>query len=264
MNENKKLLMLGGIVGVIILLLVLSLVKDNQTQQKLLDNFNKAYEAEEATMVFIGRPTCGYCQYMKPIADNMANEYGFEYMYINTDEISSANLNKILNKLGVTASNFGTPYTAVVKNGRVASNLSGYATEEYLFETLKEGGVLKEEDSLVLDYLSFDGFKEVLASNEKRLVVLGAATSNETVTMLEAIKGISKEKEFNFQVLNTGYLTEDEATEMATLIPYYQGSTYNITAPTTIVLENGDITATHTYTTTDSYVSFLQENGFVE
>lgn len=262
MNENKKLLMVGGIIGVVFLLLFISLIKDNKKQQKILDDFDKAYNAEEATMVFLGRPTCGYCQYMKPIADNMAEEYGFEYMYINTDEISSTNLNKILNKIGVTASNFGTPYTAVVKNGKVAANLSGYATEEYLFETLKEGGVLKEEDQLVLDYLSFDEFKSLVTSNEKHLVLLARATSNETVEMLEAVKKISKEQGKTFQVLNVGYLTSEEATELATLIPYYQGDSSKITAPTSIVLNNGNITATHDYTSTDSYLSFLQENGF--
>src|SRR5574344_362464 len=262
MNENKKLLIFGGIIGVIVLLLVICLVKDNQKQSVIINKFNNAFNGTEAKFVFLCIPTCGYCNYMKPIVDNMAEEYNFDYVYFNADEISSSNLSKILNTLGVSESEFGTPYMAVVKGGKVVTSQPGYTTEEFLFEKLVEGGVLSSDSTLALNYISATDFINLVSSNTKTLVVLTKATDADATNMLKGLKEIKKENNINFNVLNLSFLSEDDLTSIDNALEYYS-STDEITGPISLIIENGNVIATHTYTATDDYITFLENNGLM-
>lgn len=109
---------------------------------KVVAAFNAVFKTGYNKLIYIGRPTCGYCQKLVPILDELKNEYGFDYYYINTDEISSAELQAILIKLNVDYATFGTPYLAVVNNNTVISRQPGYVEKEVLREFLKESNII--------------------------------------------------------------------------------------------------------------------------
>lgn len=109
---------------------------------KVVAAFNDVFRTGYNKLIYIGRPTCGYCQKLAPILDELKSEYGFDYYYINTDEISSAELQAILIKLNIDYTTFGTPYLAVVNNNKVISRQPGYVEKDILREFLKESSII--------------------------------------------------------------------------------------------------------------------------
>ena len=104
--------------------------------------FNKVFSSSKPKVVYIGRPSCGYCTKFSPILEEVSEEYDFEYYYINSDEIAEIELVTILTKLGVSTSSFGTPYLAVVQNNEVKGEQPGYVEKESLIEFLEEYDII--------------------------------------------------------------------------------------------------------------------------
>lgn len=104
--------------------------------------FNKVFSSSEPKVIYIGRPSCGYCTKFSPILEDVSEKYDFEYYYINSDEITEIELVTILTKLGVSTTSFGTPYLAVVQNSKVKSEQPGYVEKETLVEFLEEYDII--------------------------------------------------------------------------------------------------------------------------
>ena len=111
-------------------------------EDEAVASFNKVLNSEEKQLIYIGRPTCGYCQKLSPILEEVSDEYDFEYYYVNTDELVSNQFTTILYKLDNKLNDFGTPYLAVVQNGKKISELPGYVEKETLIEYLEENGII--------------------------------------------------------------------------------------------------------------------------
>lgn len=113
---------------------------DNEVVKAFIDVLNSSSKR----LVYIGRPTCTYCQKFSPILEEVSKEYNIDYYYVNTDEIASEELAAILEKLGKTSSKFGTPYLAVVQNGEKTGEQPGYIEKEDLIEFFKKNGLVEE------------------------------------------------------------------------------------------------------------------------
>lgn len=108
----------------------------------VVKDFLEQFNSVENTLIYIGRPTCTFCQKLNVILEKLVDERSLKYYYINSDEISSSQLGAILSKLGVLTSNFGTPYLAVVAGGKVIDEQPGYVEESYLIEFLTENKII--------------------------------------------------------------------------------------------------------------------------
>jgi len=54
---------------------------NNKTQKKMYNEFLDAFNGNKNTLVYIGRPTCGYCNLLTPSLDDMQQRYEFNYVY---------------------------------------------------------------------------------------------------------------------------------------------------------------------------------------
>lgn len=108
----------------------------------VVSDFNKQFNRKENTLIYIGRPTCGYCQKMDTLLEKIKTKNDLKYYYINSDEITAAQLGAILSKMGVLTSNFGTPYIAVVSNGEVIDEQFGYVEEDLFIKFLTENKII--------------------------------------------------------------------------------------------------------------------------
>ena len=113
---------------------------DNEVVKAFIDVLNSSSKR----LVYIGRPTCTYCQKLSPILEEVSKEYNIDYYYVNTDEITSEELAAILEKLGKTSSKFGTPYLAVVQNGEKIGEQPGYIEKEGLIVFFKKNGLVED------------------------------------------------------------------------------------------------------------------------
>ena len=140
MNEKKKLYIVLGIVLLVIALMGILLYDSHKQKEGIYQEFSNAYNGTENTLVYIGRPTCGYCSLLSPNLEEMADRYKFDYIYLNTDEINSSIMQKVLKDLGLTS--VGTPYLAIVSNGKVVARQNGYTDYDVTFKFLQENGII--------------------------------------------------------------------------------------------------------------------------
>lgn len=109
---------------------------------KVISSFNEILNSSEKKLVYIGRDNCTYCQKIDPIIKEIKNEYNLDYYYINTNDITNLELGTILYKLNKGTTQFGTPYFAVVQNGKKIAELPGYAEKDQLLKFFKENGLV--------------------------------------------------------------------------------------------------------------------------
>ena len=112
---------------------------------KVVKSFIEVFNSSSKRLVYIGRPTCTFCQKLSPILEEVAKGYNIDYYYINTDEIQSNELAAILLKLGRKTSTFGTPYLAIVQNGEKIGEQPGYVEKEGLIEFFEKNGLVIEK-----------------------------------------------------------------------------------------------------------------------
>lgn len=97
----------------------------------------------ENKVIYMGRPTCSYCQLLNPILDKIESESDLKYHYIDTDKLSEDELIKILGLFNKEIEKFGTPYLVVVKDGKVVNEHLGYAEQPVIEKFLKENSIIK-------------------------------------------------------------------------------------------------------------------------
>lgn len=132
---------LGILIGVVITLMAQPQSKEAYEGKEWWVAFN----SNEPRLILLARPTCYWCQEFLPGLDNLKEQYGFDYVYTNTDEIEETELNDILGYMKIDSSTFGTPYLGVFKDGEKIAEQPGYIPEKELFEFLKTNGFISAD-----------------------------------------------------------------------------------------------------------------------
>lgn len=107
------------------------------------EEYMDALNGNDLEVVYLGRPTCGYCIQFLPSLQQAQKEYGYKTLYINTDTLSDDDLTKILNTMEIDISEFGTPTTVVVKGGKVIEKQIGYTYYSTFAALLESAGFKK-------------------------------------------------------------------------------------------------------------------------
>ena len=101
----------------------------------------------DASIVYVARPTCSYCQRQEPIVKEIASEYDLVVHYLNTDELSSSDMDVLFKSdvdlFGEEGKNFGTPTTLIVKGGKIIDSIVGLTEKDSYESFLKTNGFIK-------------------------------------------------------------------------------------------------------------------------
>lgn len=99
----------------------------------------------EAFIVVIERTGCGYCQKYMPLVEEVANEKKIAINYINTDNLSEEEFNKLstTNKY-LKRNEWGTPTTLFMLGDRVIDSIGGYVEKDSI-ESFIDGRVVTGE-----------------------------------------------------------------------------------------------------------------------
>lgn len=264
MSEKKKLgIILGSIIGLIILIIGVYFI-ENLNIQKLLKDIDNKMNLDEAQIFYLSRPTCHYCILLEPITETLKEEYQLTYYDINVDNYSRGQLKKILNKFGTNITNFGTPYIAIAKNGKVLGELNGYADENVVFEFFQTYGVIPENATLAFQYLDYDDFQNIWNGGERKLVMIGQ-TGEASVNARNTLKPIIEKHSLSIAYMDivetySGETNSNEKySEFLNLLGYSSQPTY----PILMIIENGTVIAQTNLTDASSYESFLRTNGYI-
>lgn len=205
--------------------------------------FQKLYNSiltEEKEILFLGRPTCGFCNLLKPILNDTSKQYDFEYRYINTDELSKKELNKLLEKLEIRSSTFTTPRILVTEKDKITDSHIGYMDDISVFHFFKKNGFIKEEETFVNPYpnierLSSNDYFKLLEEKKTTTVLVGRIGDTITNALLQK----ANEEKLNVKFLSPSvFLTEEEYNKFVTTIKDMKEETL---LPLLLEIKNGEV-----------------------
>ncbi|MCI8545447.1 MAG: thioredoxin family protein [Bacilli bacterium] len=144
MNENKKILVVIGVIAAFVALIAFGMVQTSMSRSKMMKKFTDAYASSEEKLVYIGRPGCGACTTFHPTLEKVTKEYKIEYVDINTDSLTESQVRTIVDNLGLDWDDFGTPTIAVVKDNQVVKANIGVISENAFITFLKDSNIISE------------------------------------------------------------------------------------------------------------------------
>ena len=101
--------------------------------------YEKMVEDGDAFVVVIERTGCSYCQMYMPIMEEYAKENKIAVTYINTDNLTDDEMNKLstTNKY-LKKNQWGTPTTLFMLGDRIVDSIGGYVEKESIEAFFKD------------------------------------------------------------------------------------------------------------------------------
>lgn len=260
MNEIKKVFVLLVIVFVLILLVISGSIYENSQSKKYLKEFYSDFNGTTDKLILIGRDNCSWCELFKPILDGMKDNYGFEYTYVDTNELTSSVFNKLLKDISVSKDDFGTPLTLVVKDGMVVDSISGFVDEKALLEFLKKNSFVDESEELLINYIDYSDYKKLLKSNEKEVLVVGQTGCSYCIKAKSHLNRIIAEKNIEINFINVDELDEDEITKFTDSLDFFSENEWG--TPLMLIIQDGKVLDySNGLLEYDGYINLLNDVG---
>lgn len=268
MNEQKRLYIILGIIAAIIVLILGINFYNEYKSKTYLKTFDSAITNGEKQLILVGRGTCVYCQMFTPLLEYMKEQYGFDYLYVNTDKITQKGLNQVLDKLNINADDFGTPHLSLVENGQVLDEISGYVDEKELLMFLKNNGYAPEDAVLPLNYITFEDYKNLINSDTPEIIVIGQTSCSACMRAKPSLLEIASK--YNLKINYFNITEELYSSENSTeLIAEFNSSLSFLTeeqwgTPLMIIVKNKEVIANSKgFLSTNNYISFFKEHGII-
>lgn len=258
MNEKKKILIILCVFVCLVGFIFAIIMFENKKSEEYLEKFYSTFSKKENSLVVVGRDNCGWCNLFIPILDDMKERYGFDYLYINTNELSNSVLNKFLSDIKID--DFGTPLTLVVNDGKVVDSLSGAVTEDVLLEFLKEYNFVEEKEELLINYIDYDKYKKIIKSKSSNIIVVGQKGCSYCFKSIPIFNKLIKEKEYKVNYLYYDTLEDDQLEKFTSSLDFFQ--TVEWGTPVTLIVKDGKvIDYLNGLYDFDEYVNLFEKNG---
>ena len=109
-----------------------------------IDEYLDLKEGSKASIIYVARPTCHYCQEMEPIVKNVVHEYGVKVNYLNTDELDDEGQAKFVKSDDYfeEKGGYGTPMLIIVKDDEFKDVMEGLSDKDEVIEFFKDNGLI--------------------------------------------------------------------------------------------------------------------------
>jgi len=267
MNEQKKLyIIVAIIVAFIVLIFGINFINELNSK-KYLENFDSKIESGEKSLILIGRDDCAYNQMFQPLLDYMKEQYNFDYLYINTNKISSKGLTNVLGKLNINPDDFGTPHLSLIENGKVIDEIAGYVDEQILLNFLIKYEFAPSDAKSPLTYIDFTQYKELISSNTPQLFVIAQTNCSACMMAKPALLSISSDYKVNINYLDLTKLKNSEngkdlMSEFTSSLSFLTEEEWG--TPLMIVVKDKKVIGSSKgYHSETEYIKFLKGQGFI-
>lgn len=264
-SEEKRVLGLFGILLIIIGLYVLASIVDSVKINKLVNKVASLKAAEESHLIYLMKKDCSYCELNKENNESLKRDYGVDYLEIDVSKLGTKKRDDLLTSLGLNPDDFGTPTYVVTKNNEVINVLSGIQAFNVMFNELQNDGIIASDKKLYLNYINYDGFKNILKSNKPEVVVFTSTTCHFCISERPILEKIAEENnvKINWMYLNGSFNSQEEYDEFKTSLKWFVDNS-DWGTPTTLIIQNGEaISALSGYREYDDFVSFLKQNNII-
>lgn len=111
-----------------------------------IDEYLDLKEGSDASIIYIARPTCHYCQEMEPIVRNVVYEYNVKVNYLNTDELDDEGQADFIksNDYFDEKGGYGTPMLIIVKDNDFVDVIEGLTDKDTVVNFFKDNGIIEE------------------------------------------------------------------------------------------------------------------------
>lgn len=116
-----------------------------------IDDYLEKMQGSEASIIYIARPGCSWCQKESPIIKSVGSEYNLKIYYLNTDPFwDSANQTyteegkKFIDSAEEYKDGWGTPNTIIVGNGKIIDGEFSYVEKDKLVDLFVRNGFIDE------------------------------------------------------------------------------------------------------------------------
>ena len=169
----------------------------------------------------------------------------------------------MLKDIGVDKNSFGTPLTIVVKDGEVIDSLNGYVDEQELLDFLKKYEFVSKDAKLALNYVDYNGYKSVVKSSEKKILVLGQTTCSHCIKVKPILSDIAKEYGITINYLDITKLSDEEKGKFTKYLSYLTENEWG--TPLTLIVKDSDvIDSVNGELDHDGYVELFKKNEFIK
>lgn len=270
--ENKRFITVIVIIALVAILLPVINYFGSKEGKELMKKFNEALAAKDYTFIEIARDDCYHCEQQKPIIDGLVENYGLEYMYIDTTKLTATQLKSIIKTLGIEKTKFGTPTMAIIGNNEVKETMVGLNDEVALAEKLEEYNLIDEYGFTDLEEIDYDKYYSLLKSKKEVVILIereGCSYCEMAAPQLRRASYLTGTKIYSLDIYDAfmGNYYPDQATEdqkkiakkfMSSLDVYGEG----FGTPLLLVVKKGKVVASYTngYAEASVYVDFLKEN----
>lgn len=256
MNEKKKALTLLVALIVLAIIIIVAVIMSLIQSSKKLDEIKNVVNSEKTQIIYLSKPTCYYCNLIEPITSALEEEFNLEYFHINTDELSSSELLKALEIIGIDIDTFGTPYIAIVQDGKIIGEQVGYTDENVLFDLFKKHNLINENVSLNMNYI--DDLDTVWNQPTPQLVLIGESGDTASIDARMNLRKLARDYNFEINYFDRAKLQDSE--EYNNLLDDIDVEQL----PALIIVENGSISASTVATSQTEYQKFLRKNNYIK
>ena len=106
------------------------------------DYLNYFYGMEDK-IILISRPTCEYCKIAEPIIFNIAYENKLEINYLNTEELSADDQNRLLKSSEELSKIYNTPLLLIISNSSIKDSVNDLTDQNHYIDFFKKNKFIK-------------------------------------------------------------------------------------------------------------------------
>lgn len=110
-----------------------------------METYLNYYYGPATLIVFVGRPTCPYCEITKPIISKIAKDYDLVIKYLNTDNLSDDDKAKFVQHNEMFNEGYGTPLLLVIGNGEIKTYAEGLNDTVHFMQFFINAGMIQVE-----------------------------------------------------------------------------------------------------------------------
>lgn len=115
----------------------LTLAGESGLHQMSYDDYATMVDNGDAFIVIIERAGCSFCTMYMPIVEEVAKEKKIPIYYIDTDTLTTDEMNELNNNNSyLKRNNWGTPTTLFMLGDRVLDTISGYTEKDSVLSFL--------------------------------------------------------------------------------------------------------------------------------
>ena len=264
MNEKKKIFIFFAVIALMIIGVIGINYMTKKANEKTIEKFEKLIDSKTEQLIYIGSPTCSYCQQFSPVLKEITKTYDLKYEYLNVSEVSDGTLTKLLNKLGTDSS---TPQVVIVKEGKVINNQQGYTDRDGFFEFLQDNGLISKDEKLEavdanLNKIDYIKYNELINSKEDQVIVIAQTGCSYCESAKPALNAIAKENEIDINWLNITELSEEDQVNVTSSLDIFAE---DFGTPLVIVVKNKKVLDSFSgYESQEQYEKFFKENNLIK